>query len=476
MKATLQTKHFYIRGFVIITAILIIILSSVLLSNSILKLQEEHCTQTLNDSISTLSDDLHNSLYGHRVYLQSIAGIIAEYSTLEKEDVVSILDNYKSDAIVNRLDILLPGDVILTATGDTVMLDADSPLSYLALSGKEYGVTGMMACYINGISEGHNHYIACIHTPIVKDGNVVGILLGVMELEKLATLVDTEIYGGNANIYVIDGKTGDILVDTGHSGVDNIWTWGDNPLNENYSQDQLTQELKMGIPGQVKFSVAGTKTSQYFCYAPVENTNWRVGIAVEETAVFASAEQFRGYIVAFFIVVILCLSTVVYMILSHTNAIQKKTKLISETDLLTECYNRNKYEIDMANLVHRPGSYLACVYVDVNGLRERNNQSGHDQGDLMLRIVAEHIREVFGKAHTYRIGGDEFVVMLFHKPENVQEMIERLTAGIEKMGYSIAVGFAEQNSTRDAAALTRLAEQIMYREKNRYYENKIKEN
>ncbi len=474
MKATL-TKHFYIRGSVIIAAILIIIISSIILSNRILELQEQHCTQTLNDSISTLSDDLHNSLYGHRIYLQSIADIIADYSTVENEDVVGILSNYKSDVIVNRLDILLPGDVILTANGEVVKLSPDSGLSYLALSSKEYGVTGKMVCYIKGIKEGHEHYIACIHTPIRQDGKVVGILLGVIELEKLSTLVDTHIYGDNANIYVIDGKTGDILVDTGNSGVDNIWNWRDNPLNENYSQDQLTRELKMGLPGQVKFKVKDTKVSQYFCYAPIENTDWRVGIAIEETAVFASAEQFRGYIVTFFIVVIVCLSTVLYMILSHTNAIHKKTKLISETDLLTECYNRNKYELDMADLVHRPGSYLGCVYVDVNGLRERNNQSGHDQGDLMLRIVAEHIREIFGKEHTYRIGGDEFVVMLHRKPENVQDMISKLVDGIERLGYSVAVGFAEQNSTRDAAALTRLAEQIMYDEKNKYYENKSKE-
>lgn len=475
MKATL-TKHFYIRGSVIIAAILIIIVSSIILSNRILELQEQHCTQTLNDSITTLTDDLHNSLYGHRVYLQSIADIIADYSTVENDDVVGILSDYKSDAIVNRLDILLPGDVILTASGETVKAPTDSGLSYLALSSQEYGVTGKLDCYVNGVKDGHEHYIACIHTPIQQNGQVIGILLGVIELEKLSTLVDTEIYGGKANIYVIDGKTGDILVDTGHSGQDNIWTWSDNPLHDDYSQDMLTKELKMGIPGQVKFKVKDTNNSQYFCYAPIENTNWRVGIAVEETAVFASAEQFRAYIVAFFIVVIVCLSTVLCMILLHTNAIQKKTKLISETDLLTECYNRNKYELDMADLVHRPGSYLGCVYVDVNGLRERNNQSGHDQGDLMLRIVAEHIREVFGKEHTYRIGGDEFVVMLHRKPENVQDMIAKLVDGIDKLGYSVAVGFAEQSSTRDAAALTRLAEQIMYEEKNKYYENMSKEN
>lgn len=470
MKATL-TKHFYIRIAVIIAAILVIIVSSVVLSEQILELQEQHCAQTLNDSINTLTEEMHNSLYGHRVYLQSIADIIADYSTVDDDKVVGILSDYRSDAIVNRLDILLPDNTILTAAGDRVQADAHNAISYMTLASQEYGVTGKMNCYIDGIREGHAHYIACIHTPIYRDGEVLGILLGVIELEKLSMLVDTEIYGGNANIYVIDGSTGDILVDTGHSGVDNIWGWGDNPLDDSYSPDQLTEELKKGISGQVKFEVQDSGISQYFCYAPIENTNWRVGIAVEETAVFATAQQFRGYIVAFFIVVVLCLSLVMAMILLHTNAIHKKTKIISETDLLTECYNRNKYEMDMADLVHHPGDYLGCIYVDVNGLRERNNQSGHDQGDLMLRLIAEHIRNTFGKQHTYRIGGDEFVVMLHKRPENIRALIKGLEQSIEQLGYSVAIGFAEQASTRDSAALTRLAEQIMYEEKSKYYEN-----
>ena len=90
MKATL-TKHFYVRIAVIVAAILVIIVSSVVLSDQILKLQEQHCTQTLNDSINTLTEEMHNSLYGHRIYLQSIAGIISDYSTLDDDAIVGIL-------------------------------------------------------------------------------------------------------------------------------------------------------------------------------------------------------------------------------------------------------------------------------------------------------------------------------------------------------------------------------------------------
>ncbi len=38
-----------------------------------------------------------------------------------------------------------------------------------------------------------------------------------------------------------------------------------------------------------------------------------------------------------------------------------------------------------------------------------NNTRGHKAGDLMLCAVATTVRKMFGKSHTYRIGGDEFV-------------------------------------------------------------------
>ncbi|MBE6696906.1 MAG: GGDEF domain-containing protein [Ruminococcaceae bacterium] len=468
---TSHTKYFYLRLSIIIVAILVIIISSIVLSNDILDLQEETCNRTLNDTIVTLTEDLHHNLYGHRVYLQSIAAIITDYSeNMNDNAVLGILQDYESDAIVNRLDILLPNGQALTPTDD--MVQPDPKLSFDALKDKSYGLTGKLTCHMKNVEDGHEHEIACIHTPIYdKDGEVIGILLGVIELERLNALVDTDIFSGKAKIYIIDGSTGDILVDTGHSGMENIWNWRTNPLQGDYSKDQLTDDIKNGRSGQVKFEAEGTGVSQYFCYAALEKTDWVVGIAVEESAAFAPVDRMRGSVVSFFIIVIACLSTVLFTILYHTNAIHKKTKMLSEIDLLTECYNRNKYELDMAGLMRAQGDYLGCVYVDVNGLREHNNQSGHDQGDLMLRIISEHIRKRFGNKNTYRIGGDEFVVILRNRTPDIDHILEQLNKDIERVGYSVAIGFAEQDSTRDALALTRLAEQIMYKKKSEYYQN-----
>ncbi len=468
---TSHTKYFFLRLSIIIAAILVIIISSIILSNDILDLQEDTCNRTLNDTLVTLTEDMHHNLYGHRVYLQSISAIISDYSeSMNQGSVLNILQNYESDAIVNRLDILLPDGTVMTPNGARVQ--PDPKLSFDALKDKSYGLTGKLTCHMKGVEDGHEHEIACIHTPIYdKNENVVGILLGVIELEKLNALVDTDIFSGKAKIYIIDGSTGDILVDTGHSGVKNIWSWGSNPLQGDYSKDQLTDDIKNGRTGQVKFVSESTGVSHYFCYSAIEMTDWVIGIAVVESAAFAPVDHMRDSIVSFFIIVIACLSTVLFTILYHTTAIHKKTKMLSEVDLLTECLNRNKYELDMAGLTRSQGDYLGCVYIDVNGLREHNNHSGHDQGDLMLRIIGEHIRKRFGSKNTYRIGGDEFVVILRNKLADIDAILDLLNKDIERVGYSVAIGFAEQDSTRDAPALTRLAEQIMYKKKAEYYQN-----
>ena len=80
-------------------------------------------------------------------------------------------------------------------------------------------------------------------------------------------------------------------------------------------------------------------------------------------------------------------------------------------DVLTGLYARNKYERDL-NLFQATGyTSLICVYIDAVGLHEINNHLGHDTGDYMLRCVADGIRTHFPKSMSYRIGGDEFVIL-----------------------------------------------------------------
>ncbi len=145
-------------------------------------------------------------------------------------------------------------------------------------------------------------------------------------------------------------------------------------------------------------------------------------------------------------------------------------KELSECDLLTGLRNRNSFERDCRKLAGKRQKTVV-VYADANGLHELNNTKGHAAGDAMLKAVAAELRESFGKEGVYRIGGDEFVVIL---PEGqhrkVEGRLEAIGEAIEQQGYAASFGCAESKTPEEPLeAVIRRAESAMYAAKAGYY-------
>ena len=149
-----------------------------------------------------------------------------------------------------------------------------------------------------------------------------------------------------------------------------------------------------------------------------------------------------------------------------------RIKYLSETDMLTGCKNRNCFQERSAAFSGLCRRELLCVYVDVNGLHNLNDSKGHDAGDIMLQTVARALLDAFGTEHTYRIGGDEFVVMRMDADtEETWQQLRGVMAALSKQGYDISAGVAAADKDSvDIPALVKRAEQGMYREKQAYYE------
>lgn len=143
-------------------------------------------------------------------------------------------------------------------------------------------------------------------------------------------------------------------------------------------------------------------------------------------------------------------------------------------DALTGLKNRNSYQSTLKKYVENDGKEkLGCIYIDVNGLHELNNHLGHAAGDEMLRFIGSALSAVFGKEDVYRIGGDEFVVFCRHMSKNVaQEKLEQLNDRVASCDYHLSAGLAWQERLSNINLLIADAEQEMYEEKRRYYQEK----
>lgn len=80
-----------------------------------------------------------------------------------------------------------------------------------------------------------------------------------------------------------------------------------------------------------------------------------------------------------------------------------------KVDPLTGLLNRKSYEDRIRKLDYT----TAFIIMDVNNFKQINDQMGHTVGDLFLKLIADTIVENYRKyGYCYRIGGDEFCVIL----------------------------------------------------------------
>ncbi len=169
----------------------------------------------------------------------------------------------------------------------------------------------------------------------------------------------------------------------------------------------------------------------------------------------------------------------IYTIQSIALQKQKETQLIriSMTDELTGLNNRRSYDTDIGQYKEKELEEDFVLFsIDVNGLKEANDSKGHVAGDELLTAAAECLTAVIGShGKVYRTGGDEFMMIAFSDaPTDISEQIRRRSVswrGTYGDKLSLSVGFAShrEHPEADIHGLEVFADQMMYREKERYY-------
>lgn len=146
---------------------------------------------------------------------------------------------------------------------------------------------------------------------------------------------------------------------------------------------------------------------------------------------------------------------------------------ISYHDALTGVRNRNSFDQYIAYCKEHRQSKVGVVFADVNGLKEVNDTMGHVYGDHMIIDFATMLKEAFSKENVFRVSGDEFVVIIpnIEKME-FQRRVNHLLNCIYDHDKIASLGYIWKDHVSDIKRRTSQAEQLMYVEKQRYYEER----
>jgi diguanylate cyclase (GGDEF)-like protein len=122
-------------------------------------------------------------------------------------------------------------------------------------------------------------------------------------------------------------------------------------------------------------------------------------------------------------------------------------------------------EIDRARRVGGHGTVVA--FIDVDGLKQLNDSSGHRAGDRLLRSVVDAIRErVRSYDLVFRYGGDEFVCVLVDAtPSQAEHTLDDIRRNIAERtrGHTVSVGLALVGERDDAERVVARADAALYR-------------
>ena len=172
----------------------------------------------------------------------------------------------------------------------------------------------------------------------------------------------------------------------------------------------------------------------------------------------------------------------------HTMQTEMRTYLAylqkqAHTDSLTQVGNATAYheaiqEIDQ-QIADGTAVFSVAIY-DINGLKELNDQLGHECGDYYIQGAAHALEQGFADARVYRIGGDEFAVIASGvRAEEMEKGFAKVEAAVAEFNASSAYpatlvasrGIAEFVPGQDASykEVFSRADSIMYENKRAYY-------
>jgi len=163
-----------------------------------------------------------------------------------------------------------------------------------------------------------------------------------------------------------------------------------------------------------------------------------------------------------------------------TDRIERENEIqyLSFHDQLTGLYNRRFYETELKRLDRPRNLPISIIMGDVNGLKLVNDAFGHGEGDQLLLLVSNILKNTCREDDIIsRVGGDEFVVLLPKTTyDDAYAMVQRMKDSEEDFnlhGLEISVSFGVATKTNESTSMVtvfREAEDSMY--KNKFFESR----
>ena len=254
------------------------------------------------------------------------------------------------------------------------------------------------------------------------------------------------------------------------------------------SWEEHCDNFSNSVEGSITYTVNGT--DETLCYVPVEGTDWMMVVLISDSVIqnrirsisersLSAGRRHVAFILIYSVALLLVLLLMMKALSKKDLEAEKKNtqtfRNMANTDSMTGVRNKHAYSEAESHLNQRIRENdidkLAVIVCDINGLKHVNDTLGHAAGDQLIKDASALICGHFTHGAVYRIGGDEFVVILKDKGydtmnEDLAEINRVVEENIEKNEVVVSIGYSELTPEDQMVHdVFERADQMMYKRK-----------
>lgn len=448
---------------------LITVIISFALCNEMMRHEEEMAWQELSTTGQSTVRRIQIKFQDEAVKLHLLENIMKDNGA-EMDKVLLHLDTIQPTTMFSRIDVLYPDGTIFS-NDQTIRTEKNIDFEKVAAKG-EY-MTQRKVDFLTG--EECVYYVL----PVMQGEQVQAVIIGMIDANSFASTFQPTIYNGQAEIQIIDTKDGNYIMDSWHETLGNAYAHGQRARTKEHEDFDMQLALREQRTGVVAFTSESTGEKLYMYMTPIGLFDWQLSIFAREDLLFSSVQHmkkvfvFAGGVEVLLLALYFCWNIRTVLLLEHSlakNEQQKKAlQMLSYQDGLTMLFNRNKYaELEKqfdGSTLHNTG----VAYIDLNGLKEINDQQSHGAGDEYIRRTAMILSNAF-VGQCYRLGGDEFLVVASGvEQEEFEKRMSEMQQRMVQADISVSIGSVWRKECATLKEMLDIAEKEMYQEKEAYY-------
>ena len=242
-------------------------------------------TQRSFDELTTatrqIAKDFVDTANADQTILSAMAELIAGHDERDNDAVLRIMKSFSlSETFVSTVALLRPDGTLLLTDG--ARYDVSDTFDFETEAARGAYISDRVTSYF-----APEKLVVRNVAPVKRDGETIAILYGMVPLQELSRSYKTDLYGGNAFVLIVDGNTGDILLDTWHDSLGNISELRGRKMLKGYTYEEAMKKIPNGIGGDMCTVSRSTGQTLYLHYEPVGINNWSVVLGVSEDEALA---------------------------------------------------------------------------------------------------------------------------------------------------------------------------------------------